>query len=46
MAAWLLLKGLQNILSLTPSVILERKDSTKQKADTKAKDSRPSSAKR
>ena len=45
MAAWLLLKGLQNILSLTPAVILERKDSTKQKADTKAKESRPSSAK-
>ncbi|VDI53159.1 E3 ubiquitin-protein ligase UBR4, partial [Mytilus galloprovincialis] len=44
MAAWLLLKGLQNIISLTPAVILERKDS-KQKADAKSKDSRPNSAK-
>ncbi|XP_052093919.1 E3 ubiquitin-protein ligase UBR4-like [Mytilus californianus] len=44
MAAWLLLKGLQNIISLTPAVILERKDS-KQKTDTKSKDCRPNSAK-
>lgn len=52
MAAWLLLKGLQSILSLTLSLILERKDSTRSKSQDSSqkssKDSlsvRPASAK-
>ncbi|XP_036368081.1 E3 ubiquitin-protein ligase UBR4 isoform X5 [Octopus sinensis] len=51
MAAWLLLKGLQSILSLTLYVILERKDSTRTKSQDSQKSSkesqniRPASAK-
>ncbi|XP_069121893.1 E3 ubiquitin-protein ligase UBR4-like isoform X2 [Argopecten irradians] len=39
MAAWLLLKGLQNIVALTPSAVLERKEPNKPKTSTQSSDS-------